>query len=288
MSPLHRPRLECRLLCPAGWIITTAVCLGLSVMGCDTASTSTVSDADASPAPIQVFAASSTTDALRILAAEYQQVHGVPVELVFESTSTLANQIMNGAPADIFLSASEDWAEQVSRHFSHAPPARVDLLSNQLVIIAATDSPLQLTDPADLSRPEFTRIAIADPDAVPAGIYAKQALQALHLWDALQTKLIPGDNVRAALQYVDAGTVPVGIVYASDVVANSRVRVLCRFDTHLHEPVVYPLLLLRPTAANVESARPFYEFLQSAAAAEVFRRQGFQVVTPPAMITRDE
>lgn len=200
-------------------------------------------------AEVRVSAAASLTDAVSEIAKRYESKSGDTIVLNFGASSTLATQILNGAPVDLFLSADEAQMNRV------ATLVRVPLLSNRLAIVG---------------RPllKARRIAIANPEAVPAGVYAKQWLQRRGLWTALEPKLIPTENVRGALAAVLAGNADSAIVYATD----SRIG-----EVILDSPsIVYPAAVLRG-AANVAGARRFLDFLQSRDAGMIFRRYGFLV-----------
>ena len=235
-----------------------------------------------------VFAAASTASALTDLAARYEAAGGGRVRLVFAASSTLAKQIAQGAPADLFLSANPAWMDHLAKRGAIAADSRVDLLGNRLVLIVpragenepAADrwddlAPLELAVSlaADGGRP----VAVADPGHVPAGLYAMAALESFGLWQGLAGRTVRTADVRAALVLVDRGEAASGIVYATDAAISERVRVVGRFPAESHPPIVYPLALVagRPSAAG----RRFYEHLRSPAAAEVFRAHGFLV--PP-------
>jgi molybdate transport system substrate-binding protein len=229
-----------------------------------------------------MFAASSMTEAITELRDAFEAETENRVELTLASSSSLAVQIQSGAEADLFLPASLAWGDEVglndrgrSRIF-----AQVDLVSNQLVVVASTDSDLTLDHLSDLAEAIFGEIAIAEPTSVPAGIYAEEALKHAGIWEQVRNRLIPGTNVRTTLGYVETGVVPVGIVYASDAIASPDVRVLLQIDPDTHSPIVYPLLLLRHSR-RTPGAVDFYDYLMSSDAAEVFARRGFTPTAAP-------
>jgi molybdate transport system substrate-binding protein len=203
------------------------------------------------PAVVDVSAAASLQDALRSVGSAYEAKTGQTVRFNFAGSNILARQIRAGAPADVFLSADEKQGNSV--------PAivRRPLLTNTLVVVA--NAPV--TDLRTLNR-----IAIGDPSAVPAGVYAKAALQRLGLWDPLLPKLVPMENVRAALAAVDGGSVDAAIVYRTDALLAKHARIVMTLDA---PRIVYPAVLLR------ERGRRFYEFVQGAEAAAIFKRFGF-------------
>lgn len=235
-------------------------------------------------ASIQMFAASSMTDAITELRDRFQEETGYRVELTLSSSSSLAVQIQSGGEADLFLSANLEWAKAVATNERGGSRVteQVQIVSNRLVVVARSDSEQKLTSLVDLVPESVGEIALAETSSVPAGIYAREALERAGLWEVLHERLIPGSNVRTALGYVEAGGIAVGIVYASDAVASPNVKVLFEIDSEMHSPIRYPLMLLRH-AERVEGAPEFYAYLKSPLAAAVFRRHGFtSAPTPPS------
>jgi len=239
--------------------------------------------AQAAPPALQgkvlILGAASTTDALEQARAEFTRQHPeVTVRSSFGASSALAQQIAAGVEADLFLSASTEWAEFLQK--KELVDRQRNLLGNQLVVIVPTDTRLELRQPADLLQAGVLHVALADPRAVPAGIYAKQALEKLNLWAQLEKKVAGASDVRQALHFVETGAAEAGIVYATDAAASTKVRVALRIDSALSEPIRYPLVLL-PHGAKNPAAVAFYEFLASPAAAEIFRKHGFLPPEPP-------
>jgi molybdate transport system substrate-binding protein len=232
----------------------------------------------AAAAPLFVFAAASTAGPLEEIATAFRAETGVEVLTSVASSSTLAQQIMQGAEADLFLSASRDWAARLEE--KQLVAASRDLLSNRLVVIVLPGASGNLTAPRDLLDPQIQHVAIADPASVPAGIYARQALEKLGLWERLAPKLVAAEDVRQALAFVETGAAEAGIVYATDATASRHVAVAMEIDRALTEPIVYPLVLLQSAAAKAD-ARRLFDYLASDAAAAVFRRHGFTVLSMP-------
>jgi molybdate transport system substrate-binding protein len=220
--------------------------------------------------------AASTGDAVEEVAAAFTAETGQPVKVNPDDSSKLAQQIVNGAPAHLFLSANQKWADHV-REQGHAEEVRA-LLGNSLVLVVPKGNPGAVRRPEDLAGTSVKRVGVAGP-TVPAGIYARQALTRLGLWDDLEkrNKLATGENVRVTLAYVERGEVEAGVVYATDARVTEAVETVYEFDPSLHDSIVYPLVLLREGAGN-EGARRFYDYLRSGRAAEVFRRHGFRVL----------
>ncbi len=225
---------------------------------------------------VTIFAAASTTDAVTEIAQLLTAESGVTLRPVFAASSTLARQIVQGAPAELYLSANPRWMDYLAAQGLIEPASRVDLLSNTLVLIAPLDSDaaVEIAAGFDLAgllngRP----LALADPDHVPAGIYAKAALSHLGLWPQAAGRTVYAANVRAALALVDRGEAAAGIVYASDAAIARKIRVLDRFPVESHPPIRYPLAIVAGRrSAEVEAV---YAFFQGPEAAERFRARGF-------------
>lgn len=226
---------------------------------------------------ITVFAAASLTNAMQDIATQYQKKSGVEVVSSFASSSTLARQIEQGAPADLFISADQQWMDYAVDKKSVVENTRYTLLGNDLVLVAPkSDSAKAVTINAKTdwrSLLKGERLAVGDPDHVPAGIYAKEALQKLGAWDTVSPQLAPANNVRAALALVERNESPYGIVYGSDAVASDKVQVVGRFPDDSHKPVEYPMAVVKDHQnATVEA---FYTYLQGPDAAAVFKQYGF-------------
>jgi molybdate transport system substrate-binding protein len=226
-------------------------------------------------APV-VLAAASLQESLTASADAWAaKGHERPV-ISFAASSALARQIEAGAPADLFISADEEWMNYLAKRGLIYPSSRVSFLTNRLVLVVPKDSRLRLA-----IRPGFPlarglgdgRLAMADPDAVPAGRYGKAALTSMGIWPAVAAKLAPAENVRAALALVERGEAPAGIVYATDAAASRNVRVIGVFPASSHPAISYPLALLR--SATSADAGPFRQFLLSRTAKVIFSRYGF-------------
>lgn len=223
-----------------------------------------------------VLAAASLQESLSEAADAWTaKGHARPV-LSFAASSALARQIIAGAPADIFLSADEPWMDAVAKAGLLRPGTRATLLGNRLVLIVPANSAVRLT-PArgfPLARALGSgRLAIADPDTVPAGKYAKAALTRLGVWAGVAGKTAPAENVRAAMALVERGAAPLGIVYATDARASRAVRVAGIFPVSSHPPIRYPVAVLK--ASRHADAAPFRAFLMSREGRAIFARHGF-------------
>lgn len=228
---------------------------------------------------ITVFAAASLTDAMGEIATAYENIHSDDhVLLSFASSSTLARQISAGGPAEVFISANEKWMDWLSDQDMIAAGTRSDLLGNSLVLIAPTDRPLDnmtLDDSTDLTAliGKDDRIAMGDPDHVPAGIYGKQALVHLGMWDKTEPRLARADNVRAALALVERGEAPLGIVYGTDAAISKGIKIVATFPANSHPAITYPVAMMKGME-NPASQR-LMDFLKSATANAIFSDFGF-------------
>jgi len=235
--------------------------------------------------PLTVFAAASLTDVLQKVGNLYTQATSTPVKMSFAASSALARQIESGARAQVFLSADQDWMDYLQARGLIDPTSRQDLLGNELVLIAPGDTkPTIRLDTGSAARTALLatlgprgRLSVAEPDAVPAGKYAMEALHALGLKNAVQSRLVRADNVRVALMYVARSEAPLGIVYATDAAAEPRVRVVDVFPASSHKPITYPVAA---TTGAATPSRPFIEFLRSQAARVVFIEAGFTIIEP--------
>ncbi|TCV98039.1 molybdate ABC transporter substrate-binding protein [Biostraticola tofi] len=226
---------------------------------------------------VTVFAAASLTNALQDIAKQYQQDHQVEIVSSFASSSTLARQIEQGAPANLFISADQQWMDYVQDKKHIVEETRYTLLGNNLVLVAPNNSQQNHVDinPQTpwTSLLQGQKLAVGDPDHVPAGIYAKEALEQLGAWDTLSPVMARANSVRAALALVERQEAPLGIVYGSDVVATQGVKVIGTFPTDSHKTIEYPMALVKDN--NSAAAQAFYDYLKTPAAAGVFKHYGF-------------
>ncbi len=232
--------------------------------------------ARAQPRGPLVLAAASLQEALGAAADRWAaKGHARPV-LSLAGSSALARQILAGAPADLFFSADEAWMDHVAQRKLIVPASRAALLTNRLVIVAPAAARVRFQVRAGFPLAEALgsgRLALADPDAVPAGRYAREALVRLKVWPGVQGKLARAENVRAALALVARGAAPLGVVYATDARAQGGVRVVGWLPPETHTPIIYPLARLS-TSTHPE-AEPFRRFLVSDEGKAIFRQYGF-------------
>jgi len=244
------------------------------------AATACISAAAAAERAVVVFAAASTTNAITEVGELFSTRGLGRIKPSFASSSTLAKQIANGAPADVYIAANEKWMDYLEEKHLLSDGSRFDLLGNRIVLIAPADSSL---GPMDVVRGfaltallgRDGRLAIGDPDHVPAGMYGRKSLQSLDIWDQVKDRLAPMKDVRAALVLVERGEVPLGLVYATDAVISKKVRVVGAFPTDSHPPIVYPVAAV--AGGKTSAAGQFLAFIKSPEARAVFEKYGFDV-----------
>lgn len=231
------------------------------------------------PNPLTVFAAASLKESMDEAAAAYTQASGIPITPVYAASSTLARQIEQGGPADVFFSADLEWMDYLQQRELVRAGDRHNLLGNTLVLVAPAGAATAKVDPAKAGAILAAlgadgRLAVGQTASVPAGKYARAALEKLGQWDALSPRLAEAESVRAALMLVSRGEAPLGIVYGSDALAEPKVKVVGSFPAGSHPPIVYPVAALAKASPQ---ARAFVQWLQGPAAGEIFRRHGFSV-----------
>ena len=226
---------------------------------------------------VTVFAAASLTNAMQDIAADYTKAKYVQVVASYASSSTLARQIEAGAPADIFISADQKWMDYAASKNAVDASSRITLLTNSLVVIApeaSAQKPFTISEKTDWKTLlNGGRLAVGDPAHVPAGIYAKEALQKLGAWDKVSPMLAPADDVRGALALVERNDAPLGLGYGSDVIASKEVKVVATFPEDSHKKVEYPMAIV--ARHDNAAVKAFYEYLKGPQAAAVFKRYGF-------------
>ncbi|WP_158813903.1 molybdate ABC transporter substrate-binding protein [Methylocapsa sp. S129] len=229
--------------------------------------------------PIVVFAAASLKSALDAASVAFHAEGGAEIKISYGGSLALARQIVAGAPADMFASADEESMDEAVKGAAVKADSRSDLLGNQLVVVApkqsATDT-LALTPDAFDKAIGAGHLATGEVNTVPVGRYAKEALRNLGLWSVVEPHLAMTDNVRAALAFVARGEAPLGIVYATDAVADPTVKVVATFPEASHAPILYPFALT--ASSHHEAAAKFLTYLKSPAGRAIFERQGFKVL----------
>ena len=226
---------------------------------------------------VTVFAAASLQEALDAAAHSFESASGNKVTVSYAASNALARQIESGAPADLFISADTEWIDYVESRGLVAPGSRRALLGNDLVLIAPAASNVEVKLAPGVNIAAILgekRIALANPDAVPAGKYAKAAFTALGAWSALEGKVAAADNVRAALALVARAETPLGVVYRTDAMAEKNVRVVDTFPAGTHPPIVYPMVVLKRSTTPAAIALATY--LAGPEAHATFGKFGFR------------
>ena len=252
-------------------IAGAALALTLAVVGCGRAADG---DGSAEPPTLLVSAAASLSEAIGAVADRFEEEQGVRILLNVAGSQMLASQIIEGAPVDVFISADVLQMERAAAAGRIEATQRVDLLSNQLVIVVPSDRAGTVTSPQDLGNSSIERIAIGDPEAVPAGVYARRYLESQGLWESLEARIVPASSVRATLRAVEAGTVDAGIVYRTDVRTSAGAVVAFAVAPEDGPSIVYPAAVARD-APNPADATRFLDYLQSDGARRQFDAAGF-------------
>ncbi len=255
----------------AGFALCLCAVIVMSASGCRRAP-APAADRSMPRQEVIVFAASSAVTGLGQLAAQFETEHKVRVLVSYGSSAALAQQIQNGAPADVFISADPAWAATLEGDGRVA--RRVDFLGNSLVLVVSATTADTVKRPEDLTSDAVKRLAIGDPASVPAGKFAKEALEALGLWDRVKAKVAPAMDARHALMYVERGEAEAGIVYATDAKNSRAVRVVAALDGSLKSPIRYTLVLVKRDGASAK-AEECFDFLLSDEAMRGFEAAGF-------------
>jgi molybdate transport system substrate-binding protein len=223
-------------------------------------------------AEARIYAAASLTDVIAALSRRFEPIRGMHVVASYGASSTLAQQIREGAAPGVFISASVEWVEKLEDWGLVEPGTRVDLAGNALVVVVPKDAAGRPATLADLDDPKYARIALADPVAVPAGKYAKSALETAGIYASLRARVVAAQDVRTALAYVERGEAQAGIVYATDAASSNDVEIALRVPSDLYPKIVYPMVLVKGADRGT---RELYAFLQTPEAWGVFEKAGF-------------
>ena len=229
-------------------------------------------------ANVIVFAAASLKESMDEQVRHFESATGNTAVVSYGATNALAKQIEAGAPADVFISADVDWMDNLQQRGLVAPQTRVEVLHNALVLVAPVTSRAVLkVAPGFALLPALGdgRLAIANPESVPAGKYAKAALKSLGVWTSVENRIARTENVRAALALVSRGEAPLGIVYRTDALADKSVRIVDTFPATTHPPIIYPAAIV--TTSKSSAARSLLEYLSSDTARPIWQRFGFEI-----------
>ncbi len=229
---------------------------------------------------VAVYAAASLTNALTDISAQYEKEKATKITHSFAASSTLAKQIENGAPADIFISADTKWMNYLQDKKLINVASRKEFLGNKLVLVAPKGRGFNVSfdKSFDLSKAFDGRLCTGDIESVPAGLYAKESLTYLKWWDGIKTRIVGAQDVRGALAFVERGECAAGIVYETDAKVSSKVEIIATFPEASHKPIVYPMALMANTK-NVNN--DYFSYIQSDAALEVFKKYGFNILNKP-------
>ena len=227
-------------------------------------------------AEVSVFAAASLTDALKQIAANYERQSGDKIIFNLGASSTLARQIEAGAPVDIFFSADEAKMDGLAKKGLIDNSTRKSRLGNSLVVVVASDSMLKIDSAYALTNSAVQKLALAEPKSVPAGMYAKQWLEKFQLWPAIEPKVVPVENVRAALAAVESGNVEAGVVYKTDAAISKKVKVVYEVPPKDAPEISYPIALVKESK-QPGAAKKFLNYLDSREAGDIFKQFGFIV-----------
>lgn len=230
---------------------------------------------------VTVFAAASMTNALTEISALFEKEKTAKVTHSFAASSTLAKQIENGAPADIFVSADTKWMNYLQDKKLINQSSRVEFLGNKLVLIAPKGRTfnVQFDKSFDFSSAFNGKLCTGDVESVPVGIYAKESLMRLQWWDGIKARIVGAQDVRGALAFVERGECAAGIVYETDAKVSSKVEIVASFPESSHLPIVYPIAIVSHAKnVSLKSTQSYISFLQSKEALDIFRKYGFNVL----------
>ncbi|HDM8057753.1 molybdate ABC transporter substrate-binding protein [Vibrio harveyi] len=235
-----------------------------------------VSSAANAATELKVYAASSMTNAVNDIAQQFETKYDVTVTPVYGGSSSIARQILNGAPADIFISANTKWMDYLVKSKAVKNDSVTNLVRNSLVLIAPKASTIEPFDFSDANAwnqaLEGNRLALGNPVSVPAGMYAKESLTNLGAWKKLERQIAPAKNVRLALALVERGEAPLGVVYKTDALLTDKVKVVGEFANDTHADIIYPAAIVKDSTQSEQ----FFEYLKSDDAKKVFAQYGFQ------------
>lgn len=254
-------------------LIFMSLIFSLPMAGCNSQAGET--DPKEEKIPLTVSAAVSLTDALEEIKELYEKDH--PVDLTFNlgGSGTLAQQIQQGAPVDIFISANREWMDKLEEDDLVNTSTREDVTGNKIVLITGEASKIDYKSADEISAADVDQIAIGNPESVPAGKYTEEILHNLKKWDELEGKLVRAKDVRQVLTYVETGNADIGFVYESDAMTSDKIKILATVDESLHDPIIYPGAVLADTKHEKE-ASDFLKFLKTEEAQSILEKYGFK------------
>lgn len=256
-------------------VITVVLFMMLLVSGCSQSEEDVeIEEETEISGPLMISAAASLNEVLLEIKALFEEEYSIEITYNFGGSGKLAQQIEQGAPVDIFISASEDWMQILLEHDFLKEESLTNVTGNELVLITSSDANFTYTDIAQLDANEIEQFALGHPESVPAGAYAKQALEKAGRWDELSEHFVYTQDVRQVLAYVETGNADIGIVYASDAALSENVKVLATIDVALHDDILYPAAIISH-AKNEAAANKYLEFLTSDVAQDIFTKYHF-------------
>lgn len=257
------------------WVLVLVFVLILTLVGCSKGgNTSTTNVTKAAPTEIMVSAAASMKVPLTEIQKAYEvKTPGVKLTIVFGGSGTLQQQIEQGAPVDLFISAGKTQMDALEQKNLLVKESKINLVGNELVLVTGKDNS-KISSLADLAKPSTGQISIGTPESVPAGMYAQEALTNLKLWDLIEPKFVRAKDVTQVMNYVETGNVEAGLVYRSDALGSTKVKVVAVVPESSHKPIVYPAAIISATK-NKQAAEDFLKYLQSANAQRIFVDHGF-------------
>ena len=262
-------RLSVKIL---GWILISF----FTVIGCSQLTSNT----DSQAVELTVSAAASMQDAMKELEKAYQEEHpNTKITYNFAGSGTLTQQIKQGAPVDVFISANEKFMDELDINKLLLPETRKDLLKNDVVLIVPKkDNITNISNFQQLTNPNIKKFSIGEPESVPVGQYAREVLSNLKIYEQVKPKTVFAKDVRQVLSYVELGNVDAGIVYATDAKISNKVKVVATAPEDSHKPIIYPVAAIKQSK-NPEAAKEFVEFLFSNSAKDAFKKYGFQIAS---------
>lgn len=223
---------------------------------------------------LTISAAVSLTDALEEIKEIYEKNHQVELTFNLGGSGTLAQQIEQGAPADLFISANQDWMDTLEEKDEIIGDTRVDVTGNKLVLITGESSDISYQSLDEIALDELDKVAIGNPESVPAGAYTEDTLKSIGIWDDLDEKAIFAKDVRQVLTYVESGNADIGFVYESDARSSDEIEILATAEEDDHDPIIYPMAIVTDTA-HEELTQEFADFLETDEAQEILENHGF-------------
>lgn len=261
------------------FILCLILIMSLMVVACGSTKDTTTQKTEAPSETVEltISAAASLTNALQDIQKVYETTHqNIKLNFNFAASGALQQQIEQGAPVDLFLSAATKNLQALIDKQLIQSDAHMNLLTNELVVVVPTDGKAVIANVDDLSHEDINKVAIGIPESVPAGNYAKEALTKANLWDTLQSKIVQAKDVRQVLQYVETGNVDAGFVYQTDALTSDKVKVIFPVDPATYTAIEYPMGIISATK-HLEEVKEFYAFLQSEDALNTFKKYGFSV-----------